>query len=239
VVVDVAGLPNDMSILSDLAEQYEFILVEDAAESMGGEYKRRRVGSHGHTVTLSFHAAKQLTTVEGGAVLTDNPTIANRCRIIRNHGEVPRRKYVSRLVGGNFRTTDLQSAIGIAQLRKLDKYLTRRNEIVRQYREELSKLFRFQVVPSYVTKHAYMMFMTISRSNRIRNNLQQHLEKRGIETRVPWPPLHRQAQFRTVDTAFHESSRLYEKVLSLPLYNTMRDSDVERVVSEVLASNMH
>lgn len=239
VAVDVAGLPNDMRSLSSLAQRYGFTLIEDAAESIGAEYDHGRVGSHGHTATLSFHAAKQLTTIEGGAVLTDDPRIAQRCRMIRNHGEIARLKYVSRLVGMNFRTTDLQSAIGIAQLKKLDDHLSRRDQLVRHYRGKLAGLFTFQNIPSHATRHAHMMFLAVASSGRIRDRLKRHLQRQGIETRIPWPPIHRQAQFRKAGANFPKSSSLYEKVISLPLYNTMRDSDAERVASEVLALGSH
>jgi perosamine synthetase len=235
VAVDVAGLPNDMHFLSTLAQRYEFTLIEDAAESIGAEYNHQRVGSHGHTATLSFHAAKQLTTIEGGAILTNDPRIANRCRMIRNHGETARFKYFSRLVGMNFRTTDLQSAIGIAQLKKLDDSLSRRDQLARIYGEKLSGLFTFQRIPSYATRHAHMMFLAVARSRRIRDKVDRHLQRQGIETRIPWPPIHKQVQFKNAKTGFPRSSSLYERAISLPLYNTMRDSDAEKVVSEVLA----
>jgi perosamine synthetase len=235
VVVDVAGLPNNVECLWALARRYRFTLIEDAAESMGAEYKHQRVGSHGHATILSFHAAKQLTTVEGGAVLTDDSSVAKRCRLVRNHGELLHRKYHSKSVGMNLRITDIQSAIGIAQLKKIDEYLSRRNQVARVYREELKESCSFQLVPSYVSKHAYMMFIAITRSRKTRDALKRHLDKNGIETRIPWPPIHQQPQFRTSGAAFHHSSDLYNRAISLPMYNTITDSDVERVASEVQA----
>jgi len=185
VAVDVAGLPNDMERLSTLARRYRFTIIEDAAESIGAEYKKRRVGSHGHTTVLSFHAAKQLTTVEGGAVLTDDSDLERRCRLVRNHGEPLHRKYHSVRMGMNLRTTDLQSAIGIAQLKKIDRYLSTRNRAARLYRERLPNSLSFQLIPSYVSKHAYMMFLAVTRSRKTRDALKRHLEQEGIETRTP------------------------------------------------------
>jgi perosamine synthetase len=238
VIADVAGLPNDIALLSELEERYGFTLIEDAAESIGAEYRHRRVGSFGHTTTLSFHAAKQLTTIEGGAVLTNDPELASRCRLLRNHGEPVGRKYVSLMIGMNLRTTDFQSALGLTQLRKLDRYLSMRNEIVMNYQQKLSGLFEFQGTPEYVTRHAHMMFIAIARSNAIRDGLKRHLARRGIETRTPWPPLHQQPEFRARNTEFPESTRLYARSISLPLHNAMRDSEVEEVVSEVLSFSL-
>lgn len=239
VTVDVAGSPNDMDLLSDLADRYRFILIEDAAESIGAEYKRQRVGSFGHTATLSFHAAKQLTTIEGGAVLTPDPQIALRCRLLRNHGESPVRKYGSLMVGMNLRTTDIQSALGLSQLKKLDQAISRRNQIAQYYQEKLVRLLTFQDIPDYVTRHARMMSIAVLPSKRTRDNLKRYLEKHGIETRTPWPPLHQQPQFRAVSAKFPESANLFARSISLPLFNNMENSDVEEVVSRVLSFASH
>lgn len=239
VIVDVAGLPNDMALLSDLADRYRFTLIEDAAESIGAEYRHHRVGSFDNTATLSFHAAKQLTTIEGGAVLTSDPQIAMRCRLLRNHGEPPRRKYSSLMVGMNFRTTDIQSALGLSQLKKLNHNISRRNQISKHYEQELSGLLAFQDVPDYVTRHARMMSIAVLPSKRTRDSLRRYLEKHGIETRAPWPPLHQQPQFRAANVRFPESTNLYAKSVSLPLYNNMKDSEVEEVESRVLSFASH
>jgi dTDP-4-amino-4,6-dideoxygalactose transaminase len=238
VAVDIAGLPNDMDTLSRLAKRYRTTLIIDAAESLGAEYNHQRVGSHGQTAIVSFHAAKQLTTVEGGAILTDAPEIANRCRMIRSYGEDSRSKYVSKLLGMNFRSTDLLSAIGVAQLRKLERSLSRRDKLVRIYKEELQTMFTFQKVPSYATKHANMLFLALARSSSIRDKLRRHLQRKGIETRIPWPPIHRQNEFNKLDTGFPVSSFLYQRALSFPLFNTMKDSEAEHVASEV-KSGLH
>jgi perosamine synthetase len=234
IAVDVAGLPNDIGVLHDLSETYRFTLIEDAAESLGGEYKNRRVGSFGCTTAVSFHAAKQLTTVEGGAVLTQDREIGRRCRLIRNHGGAGQ-TYVSRSVGMNFRTTDVQSAIGLVQLGKLDGYLSQRNQIASDYNKSLSEVFHFQEIPDYVTRHAYMMFIAVARSHKLRDQLRRHLERHGIETRVPWPPLHQQPHFAVRGAGFPRSNSLFAKAISLPLYNKMKASEVDAVISKVLS----
>jgi dTDP-4-amino-4,6-dideoxygalactose transaminase len=234
IAVDVAGMPNDIEALLELSKKYRFTLIEDAAESMGGEINNRRVGSLGCTSVVSFHAAKQLTTVEGGAVLTQDSRIARRCRLIRNHGGAGQ-KYVSKMVGMNLRTTDIQSALGLVQLEKLEGYVSQRNRIAREYRAKLSQSFRFQEVPRYVTRHPYMMFIAVARSRRVRGNLRRHLERHGIETRIPWPPLHQQPHFKASDKEFQRSKALYETSISLPLYNSMEDHDVQKVISAVVS----
>jgi perosamine synthetase len=232
VFADVAGLPNDVDRLTAMAGRYHFTLIEDAAESMGGEYKNRKVGSLGCTSVASFHAAKQLTTIEGGAVFAEEPKVAERCRLIRNHGGAGQ-SYISRSLGLNLRTTDLQSAIGLAQLKKLDEYVRGRNQAAREYRERLAGLFRFQQVPAYATRHAYMMFVAVAKSAKSRDGLREHLEREGIETRVPWPPIHEQPHYKAGRGGFAKSSDLYRRAISLPLYNGMQPHDVETVVASV------
>jgi perosamine synthetase len=232
VVVDVAGLTNNFGILTELAEKYGFALIEDAAESMGGEYKNRRVGSLGCTAVASFHAAKQLTTIEGGAVFVQDSKLAERCRSIRNHGGAGQ-SYVSQFLGLNLRTTDLQSAMGLAQLSRLDAHVVGRNQVAREYREKLGGLLGFQEVPDYVTRHAYMMFIAVAKSGKTRDELRKHLEGCGIETRIPWPPIHEQPHYEANRARFENSSALYSKAISLPLYNGMQAQDVQSVVSAV------
>jgi perosamine synthetase len=233
VVVDVAGLPNDMHQLSTLARRHEFTLIVDAAEAIGAQCNHRLVGTYGQTSILSFHAAKQLTTIEGGAILTDSAQIANRCRMIRSYGE-NRVKYVSERLGMNFRNTDVQSAIGIVQLKKLEKSLSRRDQLVHIYKEKLSEVLTFQEIPPYATRHTNMLFLAKAPSRRLRDRIHHHLQRRGIDARTSWPPIHRQVEFLTTDADSPHSISLYEKTISLPLYNTMKDSEAERVVAEIL-----
>jgi len=233
ICVDVAGMPNDLDLLSELADEFGFILIEDGAEALGAEYKGRKVGSVANTATLSFHAAKLITTIEGGAVLTNDTHIAEQCRLIRNYGEAPDRKDAYTTVGTNLKITDVQSAIGIAQLRKLNKYVFRRNMIAERYREALSKWLEFQEIPEYVTRHPYMMFVTLANSARTRNMLRQYLLRNGIDTRTHFPPLHTQPKYRSVCSGFPNSTYIFRHALAPPIYNTMSDHEVDFVVSTV------
>lgn len=232
IVVDVAGLANDFDLLNELSSRYGFKLIEDGAESLGGEYRGKRLGSLDCTTILSFHAAKLVTTVEGGAVLSQDSEVAELCRLFRNHGGASR-TYISTAVGINLRTTDIQSAIGLVQLQKLPKYVENRNAIAHRYREALKGMFSFQVIPGYVTVHPYMMFVAEAPTGKFRDGLEGYLNQKGIETRTPFPPLHQQAQFKTAGKSFPESNKLYRRSISLPLSNAMSLSEAQEVISEI------
>ena len=203
--VSYAGMPLNGDSWGDLK------VIEDAGESFGAEGRGGKTGAQGWTATFSFHAAKTLTTVEGGAVATDDDGFADRLRKIRHRGYL------------NFQTTDIASAIGRVQLRKLPDHLENRGRVARFYREELKGLVGFQHVPKHVRIHANTMFPIFVHHPKL---LAARLGKLGVETRLGWPALN--------DTwaAHHVSSH----VLTLPIYNTMPEAETEYVVKCVKKS---
>jgi len=235
VAVDVAGLPIDVDGFQELAARYGFSLIEDAAEALGGEYKDKKIGGFGHLTTLSFHAAKQLTTIEGGAILTNDDELAERLRIIRSHGEDPKRKYWHKVVGLNLRPTDFQASIGLVQLRKFEDFLTNREKIAAIYKSELKDLVDFQAVPEYVTRHPYMIFFTIFQDSSSREKIIKEFAKKSIGYRIPWPPAHIQpcSKDRCIYDRLLNAEKLFRKALSLPMFNTMKVDDAFMVTDTI------
>src|SRR2546427_11525299 len=156
-------MPADIDAMREIAKKRNIVLIEDAAESFGAGYKNKIVGAFDHTTIFSFHIAKQTTMVEGGAVVTGNQEVAERCKLIRSHGE-GKEKYIHIDIGLNFRPTDIQSAIGIAQLKKTQKYLSLRAKIAGMYISSLESLLAFQHIPDYVKRHPWMLFMCLSKN---------------------------------------------------------------------------
>ncbi|MGI0130132.1 MAG: DegT/DnrJ/EryC1/StrS family aminotransferase, partial [Thermoplasmata archaeon] len=231
IFVDVAGQPCDIDPLVELAARRSLHLVEDAAEAFGAQYRERAVGSGDHATVFSFHIAKQVTTVEGGAVVTNDPDLAARCRLVRNHGEGPE-KYVHVALGLNFRPTDIQSAIGVVQLRRAEGFLQLRAEIARRYRESLSQYLQFQSVPEYVSRPTWMIFLALCRDGAERDGYLRWLKSHGIDTRVPWPPVHSQPYYvgRFGPSALPAAEAAYSRVLSLPIGNGMSLEQIRDVV---------
>ena len=157
VPVDIAGHSVDIKRVYELLNDYDLKIVEDAAEAIGGRSYKRPIGSFGHPTIFSFHAAKNITTIEGGVVLIKDDETANSIRQFRNNGQSLKAKFTWERFGLNFRMTDLQASIGLAQIKKLDGFIRNRNRIMSYYKSELSDLVNFQTVKDYVDIHPYMM----------------------------------------------------------------------------------
>lgn len=178
-------------------------VVEDAAEAFGAEMRDKKVGGQGWTACFSFHAAKLLTMIEGGAVSTFDDKIAERLRIIRNHGEDPWNKGSFIMRGLNLKPNDMQAAIGRIQLRRIEEHLENRFRASVFYEKELDDLVKFQDVPDYKFRHANMMMPIFVEDP---HYLAAALRDKSIGTRTGWAPL------LDTDNARH----VYEHVICLP-----------------------
>ncbi|HEY6238362.1 MAG TPA: DegT/DnrJ/EryC1/StrS family aminotransferase [Thermoplasmata archaeon] len=234
IFVDVAGLPCDIDALRALAQRHSLPLLEDAAEAFAGMYRTTRLGNYDHLTVFSFHIAKQVTTVEGGAVQTNHDGLVDKMRLVRSHGE-GKEKYVHVEFGLNFRPTDIQSAIGIAQLRKADHYIALRDRIAKMYMRELGTWMHFQKVPDYATRPTWMIFMALAKNKDERDRLNHYLNTHGVDTRIPWPPIHRQPYFvaRFGNVSCPHADATFDRILSLPIGNAMTEDDVAYVIRVV------
>jgi perosamine synthetase len=137
MVVHIYGLPVDMDPILELADRHQLAVIEDAAELIGGTYKGRPCGSFGHLSTFSFYPNKHITTGEGGMVCTDDPMLAERCRSLRNLCFQPKQRFIHEELGWNYRMTNIQAALGLAQLERLDSILPNKRKIGLFYAENL------------------------------------------------------------------------------------------------------
>lgn len=231
IFVDVAGLPCDIEAIRAVAAKHHLLLLEDAAEAFAGVYKSTKLGNFDHVTIFSFHIAKQVTTVEGGAIQTNRDDLVEKMRLVRSHGE-GKEKYVHVELGLNFRPTDIQSAIGSAQLKKADHYIALRDKIAKMYMRELGTWLTFQKVPEYATRPTWMIFMVLAKNKEQRDEFNAYLNAHGVDTRIPWPPIHRQpyfvARFGKVDCPV--ADRTFDRALSLPIGNAMTEDDVRYVI---------
>lgn len=233
VVVDVAGLPVDIEAFIELSRRFHFILIEDAAEAFGAEYKHKKLGSFDHTTIFSFQIAKQITTIEGGCISTTDEAIVKRCRQIMNYGRSDNARYVHQLLGLNLRITDLQSAIGIVQFKKVESYIRRRNKIAMEYKEKIKGLM-YQTIPSYVSRNSYMLFFTIAQNKTDRDKYVSQLNDRSVDARIPWTPIHMQPCFPEFNEASYRNAEyIFERAFTLPIYNKMTSDDVATVIDAV------
>lgn len=238
VTVDYAGQPCDYSELQALADEHGIALCADACHSLGATYRDRKVGSLVLMSAFSLHPVKPITSGEGGMVTTDDPELAIRMRTFRNHGitsDFRQREaqgswfYEIEEVGYNYRLTDLQCALGLAQLGRLAKWTARRQEIAALYDRHLSGL-ALRRAPGRT--HAYHIYVV--RVPR-RGEVFAHLRERGIGVNVHYVPVHLHPFYRmnfgTGPGLCPQVEKAYEEILTLPVFPTMNDEDVERVVS--------
>lgn len=229
--VHLFGLPADMDPILDIAARHGLALIEDACQAHGAEYGGRRAGSFG-TGCFSFYPTKNITSAEGGMVTTSDPLIADRCRVIRQHGM--RRRYYHDEMGFNFRMTDVHAAIGLAQLAKLESFNQARIRAAHYLSEHLRGVVTPTVPPR--RRHVFHQY-TIRVTEGRRDALHDHLQAREIGTGVYYPvPVHQQTPYRQelgYDLSLPETERAAQEVLSLPVHPALSQADLEAIVSAV------
>ena len=200
MVVHIYGLPVDMDPVLDLVRRYNLKLIEDAAEVIGQTYRGRPCGSFGDISTFSFYPNKHITTGEGGMILTDNDDIAETCRGLRNLCFHPENRFVHTRIGWNLRMTNLQAAIGLAQLERLDQFVIRKRLMGSFYTELLSNLDGLQL-PLSKTDYADNIYWVFGVTLRKKvaftaDEVMRRLAANGIGTRPFFWPIHKQPVLR-------------------------------------------
>ena len=250
VAVDYAGQPCDYDALRAIAARYGLILVDDACHALGGSYKARPVGSLADLSTFSFHPVKHITTGEGGMVTTDDPELAQRMRVFRNHGITSDHRqreqqgswfYEMVDLGYNYRLTDLQCALGMSQLRKLPGWVARRQEIARRYDAAFAEIsavkplsVREEVSHAY---HLYMIRLDLAQLRATRAEVFAALRAERIGVNVHYIPVHLhpfyRERFGTQTGLCPVAEEAYESLISLPIFPRMGDQDGEDVIKAV------
>lgn len=231
VVVHTYGHPAAMDAIRDLAQRHRLHIVEDAAEAHGAEYRGRRVGSLGDVATFSFYANKLITTGEGGMVTTSNPELARIMRRLRDHAFSDERHFWHRYRGFNYRMTNLQAAIGLAQTERLDALIAQRRHNAQRYRELLSEIGGLrQPVERPEVKNVFWMYCLLVEPEYgcSRDELRARLAASGIETRTFFIPMHFQpcwfATFR--GERYPVAERLCEQGLYLPSGPALTEEEI-------------
>jgi perosamine synthetase len=227
--VSLYGQPAEMSTIGEIAARRGLAVIEDAAQSHGAAIGERRSGTWG-AGCFSFYPTKNMTTGEGGMVTTGDAELADRMRLLREHGM--RIRYHHEIVGHNFRMTDIHAAIGLAQLAKLPGYNDRRRAIAARYDREL----RGVITPFVAAGVTHVYHQYTIRVNR-RDEFVEQLRERGVGTGVYYPiPVHRQKPLIALgygDQRFPVTERLTEQVVSIPVHSSLSDEEVAAVIGAV------
>ncbi len=251
IPVDYTGQAVDLDPILELAEKYNLIVIEDAAHALGTEYKGKKVGSISHMTEFSLHPVKHITTGEGGVITTDNEEYYKKLMLFRTHG-ITREKdllfnkeegpwYYEQLeLGYNYRITDIQCALGISQLNKLDKFIQRRRELVKKYDEYLSQIDGV-IIPceaeySNSSWHLYVIQIELEKFRVGRKEIFEALKAENIGVNVHYIPVYYHPYYQKLGYKkgiCPVAERLYERIITLPLFPRMTDTDLEDVVEAV------
>ena len=246
IPVDYAGQPCDIEDILDIAKKHNLFVVEDAAHAIGAKYKNKKIGTFGTTTCFSFYVTKNMTTGEGGAIATNDKNLAEKIKILRLHGiskDVWKRYakkgnwyYEIEECGWKYNLTDIQAALGIHQLKKLDKFNEIRRKYAQIYNREL-KGIEGLITPYQKpnTKHVYYLY-PILLENFNRDEFIKRMAKNGIGCSVHFIPLHLHPFYQKLGYKkgdFLNVEWVYEREVSLPLYPKMKYSDLMFVTKTV------
>lgn len=247
--VHFAGLPVDLDVLYAMAQKYHLRIIEDAAHAIGSEYKGRRIGSFGDTQVFSFHPNKNMTTGEGGCVVTQDAELAQQIERLRFHG-IDRQSfnrygkngsqdYEIVLPGYKYNMMDIQAAIGIHQLKELDDFIARRNELADRYHEALSDWPQWTLPkrPAYDHLHAWHIYTPLINEEMAginRDEFMQAMKEKNIGTGLHYRAVHLYPFYRNAygfkEGDYPASENVCSRIVSLPLFPSMTDAEHDRVL---------
>ena len=251
VAVDYTGQVVDLDAIMEICHRNNIVVIEDAAHSIGTKYKGKPVGSIADMTTFSFHPVKTVTSGEGGAVLTDNEELYRKLLLHRSHGMTREQSQMTREseggwyyqmidMGYNYRMTDMQAALLISQLDKLPMFSARRKEIVARYNEAFAKLpelvVQEELEGSDSTRHLYILRINPDKLSIDRKQFFDAMAAENIMCNVHYIPIYLQPYYEKLGYKpglCPKAEKLYQEMMSLPLYYAMSDQDVEDVIAAV------
>ncbi len=253
IPVDFSGQPCDMDEINRISRKHGLITIHDAAHSLGASYKGKLIGSLAAMTIFSFHPAKNITTGEGGAILTNNKSFYKKLLLLRNHGitrdskDIPRAKqapwyYEMQMLGFNYRISDIQCSLGLSQLKKLDFFIAKRRNIAEEYNKAFSNcpylLVPYQEKDRKSAWHIYVLQLRLNKMKKTRRKVFEQLRAKNIGVQVHYIPLHLQPYYRKRfgyrKGDFPCAEKFYESALTIPLFPSLKNRDVNRIIDAVL-----
>jgi perosamine synthetase len=244
MVVHIYGLPVDMDPVIEIAAKYGLKIIEDAAEMHGQTYRGRPCGSFGDISIFSFYPNKHITTGEGGMLLTDDDRLAERCRSLRNLCFLPKKRFVHEELGYNFRMTNLQAALGLAQLERLEEFVERKRHMGKRYSELLMRVEGLELMPArteYADNIYWVYGMVLKDEVTLdAGEAMRRLGREGIGTRPFFWPMHEQPVFRKMGLFKGESYPVAERLAKRGFYipSGMALTDAQMEEAAIAVENM-
>jgi len=247
IYVDYAGHPCDINKIKEIAYENDLYLIEDASHAIGSEFNNKKIGNYADMTIFSFHPVKNMTTGEGGAVVTDNNEFNKSLKIFRNHGidtdlhERQSKKgymYDIKELGRNYRITDFQCALGISQLKKLDSFITKRNELANLYKKLLENV-DFVETPSNWSnvKNSWHIYTILLKEGIDRDDFFRYMKNNNIGVNVHYIPIYRFSYYKNnynidpLDYPITES--VFKNIITLPLYPHLKTEYVEYICDKI------
>lgn len=250
VAVHLCGQPCDMANIQALGQKYGFKIIEDASHAIGGKYKGEFIGNgrYSDITVFSFHPVKIITTAEGGMALTNSDALAAEMALLRSHGitrdtaqmtQVPDGPWYYQQIGlgFNYRMTELQAALGVSQMERLDAYVARRNELARRYDRLLADLpviTPWQHPDSYSGLHLYVIRLQLDKITKTHRQVFEGLRKMGIGVNLHYIPVHSQPYYKRMGFKagdFSQAEKYYAEAISLPMFQTLTEEQQDQVVN--------
>ncbi|PTP07469.1 UDP-4-amino-4,6-dideoxy-N-acetyl-beta-L-altrosamine transaminase [Vibrio splendidus] len=256
VPVHLCGQPCDMESIAKLAKEYGFKVIEDASHAIGGRYQDQSIGNceHSDITVFSFHPVKIVTTAEGGAALTNQKELADKMALLRSHGITRDPEMMTEAshggwyyqqvdLGFNYRMTELQAALGVTQMQRLDEFVAARHVLSKRYNQMLSELplvLPYQLENTYSGLHLFVIRLKLDEISLTHKQVFDALRENGIGVNLHYIPVHTQPYYQAMgftEGEFPESERYYQEAISLPMFHGMTEEQqntVVRVVTEIL-----
>ncbi|HHV71414.1 MAG TPA: UDP-4-amino-4,6-dideoxy-N-acetyl-beta-L-altrosamine transaminase [Clostridia bacterium] len=250
IPVDFTGQPAALDEIKSIAEKHGLIVIEDAAHALGAKYKGKKIGSIADLTEFSFHPVKHITTGEGGVITTNDENYYQKLTLFRTHGITRDRAlmtenegewYYQQLeLGYNYRITDIQCALGISQLNKLDRFISRRKEIAAKYNEAFKDvegiIIPYQSEKADSSWHLYIIQLELDKLSVGRKEVFEALRAENIGVNVHYIPIYYHPYYQKLGYKkglCPNAEKLYERIITLPLFPKMTDQDVEDVIQAV------
>ena len=230
--VHLYGLSADMFKVKKFAKSHNLKIIEDAAQGVGVTFNNKHVGTFGDFGVLSYYGNKTITCGEGGMVLTNNKDLAKKVYRLKNHGRDKKGTFIHSHIGFNFSFTEMQAAVGIAQMKKLNKIISKKNKINKRYVTELN--LNSDMKHSYIDERCKPVHWFTSLLVKKASLIEKELKKFGIQTRRFFYPLHMQPCYKNIFEIKHSykiSEKIYEKGLSLPSSYLLSDTEQSTVIN--------
>jgi len=240
LVVDAFGQPADWDRFRQIGKKYNLLLIEDSAEALGSEYKGRKCGSFGEAGVFAFYPNKQITTCEGGILVTDNEELVRLARSMRSQGRGESGEWLDHeRLGYNYRMDELAAALGCSQMERIEEILEKRAKVARMYGEKLAEVEEVKVpfIADYVSRMSWFVYVVRLERGIDRDKVIKYLNEEGVQCKPYFTPIHLQPFYRKMfgykEGDFPITEDVSSRTIALPFFNNLKEEQIDYVVEKL------